>query len=655
MFVNMDHSELYSRDVLPALSLLAGFVTWILCRIILDCYIRWYKPEFYKELKTDFEGKYMVFFGLVLGLLAKPITLAGYGLAVWKTPAEDDIAGIHPPMNTYQEFCWSSRLVIYVSELPHYLHIPEMTLHHLLVLMAMGVVARWRGPHRGYDLSLAALWAEIPNSLRAILKRTHYLQKRPLLDWHLAFWGTMIGFLTRAPALIVGMAMIPQSGLQKGPAHIVGCAYFFYLAYIFNITYRRLRNSDALQVEDSGVFRFRFSDRFNINSTSLITGLAILSTKIVTLFLYNWKKTNPAPATTPELINITWNLLMAVTVGLLISHLVAPRLQKVLERQRISSVYLQTGTFIAAGFIFLTPTLASSADRVTLVGCALLCSSLSKAASQWASHLASVGEGSGSRASLACALLNLMQFCVAVAAVAMGQTVLDTAFGSILLQAVIRLAVDTREADNTNSKAFTIRKKFMSLSSFIMLKAAWRMREFVSISSQNFSLSGNYTQGDESNLLETIQSVRLLNLQAILKYTVEEFLVFGIICAGVYIMAGRFVGTPSTRNPTGTKGKENHKSHRLRTIGLISLGLWACYIGYLVSNGETPEAHNQNRNPLEILAKEPPFCGLVLSWQFWVSITASVVIPTVAAHILQPKSVSYATKSVKSDSFWDQE
>lgn len=42
------------------------------------------------------------------------------------TPAADNIAGIHPPMNTYQEYCWNSRIVVYVSELPHYMRVPEL-------------------------------------------------------------------------------------------------------------------------------------------------------------------------------------------------------------------------------------------------------------------------------------------------------------------------------------------------------------------------------------------------------------------------------------------------------------------------------------------------------------------------------------------------
>lgn len=77
----MATTDIHSRDVLPALSLLLGFLAWPLSRLLIECLVQWYKPSLYKELRDDYETKYMVFFGVLLGLLAKPITLVSCGLA----------------------------------------------------------------------------------------------------------------------------------------------------------------------------------------------------------------------------------------------------------------------------------------------------------------------------------------------------------------------------------------------------------------------------------------------------------------------------------------------------------------------------------------------------------------------------------------------
>lgn len=647
--------DINSRDVLPALPLIAGFVIWSLARLLIERAVRWFRPKFYKELLEDYEAKYMVFFGILLGLIAKPITLASCGLAAWKTPAEDDIAGTHPPMNTYQEYCWNSRIVVYVSELPHYICVPELLLHHLLILMSMGVIARWRVSHRGLDLALAALWAEIPNSLRTVLRKSHYLRDHPRLDWHLACWTTIFGFLTRAPAVILAMAMIPQSGLQGGPAFVAGSAYFFYLVYIYNLTYRRLKNSDILQIEDSGVFRLRLSDAFNINSTSLMTGLAVLGTQVSTLSVYSWAKQDASRTHSAELINIAWNVLMAVVMAVLGSQLLAPQLQKLLHWRRLCSVYLQTGILIAVAVLTFTPTLQRSVDRPALVGCVILCSSLSKAASQLASHLASIEQGLNSRASMICSLFNLSQFVAAVVSVVIGRPVLEVAFKSILLQLLIRLAVDARATEAIKPRSRSTAWSLLTLGVLAALQVMWPLRSSAIGALPCFgNMTTNETAAQAKNLARIVVPVQLPDGQAAFWFAAKELSVFGFMYACFQIFAGCFGRKRPTGSTCGMKDDTARVFCTARNIGLISLGIWICCIAYLAVHGETPEAHNQHREPHQIVSAEPPFCTLILSWQFWVSISASVVLSTVAAHVWQPRSLSHAKKPC-SDSFWDQE
>lgn len=645
--------DIHSRDVLPALPLLAGFIAWSLFRLLVERAVQWYKPRLYNELRSDYEAKYMIFFGVLMGLLAKPITLATCGLAVWSTPPEDDIAGIHPPMNAYQENCWNSRIVVYVSELPHYIRVPELLLHHLLILMSMGVIARWRGPHRGFDLSLAALWAEIPNSLRTILRKSHYLGDHPRVDWHLACWATILGFLTRVPAIIISMAMIPQSGLQGGPAFIMGSAYFFYLVYIFNLTYRRLVNSDVLQIEDSGVFRLRFNDLFNINSTSLTTGTAVLGTQLSTLLVYTWAKKEATSVHAAELINITWHLLMAVTMAVVGSQLLAPYLQKFLHWHRLCSVYLQAGILVAVAVLSFTPTLQRSVDRPILVGCVVLCSSLSKAASQLASHLASVEGGLDTRGSIICGLFNLAQFVAAVVSVGTGRPVLEVAFKTLLLQLLIRLAVDSRASEARKPSIWPRSGSFLALGILAALKAMWPLRSSATGTLPYFGNITSNATAKEKYVARIGQPGQFPDAQITVWFAAKEFFVFGFMYACFYVLAGCFYRRRPDISPDSTKGNTRRVLYTPRTIGLFSLTVWACYIAYLASQGETPEAHNQHRQPHQILSSEPPFCTLVLSWQFWVSISSSVVVSTGAAHIWQPRSFSHA-KKLDSNSFWDQ-
>ncbi|KAK7735815.1 hypothetical protein SLS63_003776 [Diaporthe eres] len=456
--------------------------------------------------------EYLFFFGMLLGLIVKPLPLIGCGLAVWKTPPEDDIAGFRRPMNPSQQFCWGSRTAIYISELPHYLHVPEMVLHHLLTLLGMSMVAKFNISRRGLDLSLAALWSEIVYSLRNVLKWTGHLDKRPKLDWSLTFYGTLFLFVTRAPTTIAALAMIPANGLQGGPALVITMAYVFHLVYIIRITYIRLKKSGVLQVEESGVFRVQVGDRLNINSTALLTGLACMSTQVSLVLLYSWTGTGLQPIRTPELTNLMWHSVLAGLVG----------------RSSVASVALKT----------------------------------------------------------------------------------------FLVQMVVEAAANSAMTKTTTG---------ISLGSLAALMTAWRS-SLIEISTPAYG----YERYDN----QTTDSLRFSHGPSSVPHWVKLLLQDTLIVGGLYVLFN--TGIDYLCNFPWNKARIPGLP-RLRTIGLLTASGWVGYIVYLVSTGQTPEIQNKNFTAAEILAREPPMCSLLLSWNFWAALSATAVVPTAIVHMFQPK------------------
>lgn len=643
------------REDVPFLPLMIGLSAWPLCRIAAERFVRWYSPDFYKHLRTDYEKKYLFFFGVLIGLLAKAPSLVACGLAVWNTAPEDDIAGFRRPMNPSQQFCWGSRTVIYIMELPHYLHLPEMISHHFLSLLAMAVIARYRAPRRGFDLSLAALCSETTNNLRSLLKQTQYSKKHPNLDWNLQFFGTISMYLTRVPAIIMALAMIPGSGIQAGPAGVTFMSYLFYLGYVHRLTYQRLRYSDILQIEDSGVFRVRIGDHLNITATSLLTGLAVLSTQVSVITLYALAKTQPTPATTAELINLIWNSLFAVFLGLTWSRLVAPSLQRIFQWRNVSSVYLQSGLVFATVFLCLSPTIDATVNKETLVACLLLSSSLTKAVAQYASHLACIDNETQAtakqdnaevvlarpeksmppRASRLCSGLNLFQYFAFVLAVVTGySSPSNAAFRSILVQFVVRAAVNSTFKNSGNS--------IFTLVTLAMLKTLWSLGVVAASPAMHLDLTGNYTMDDA---ISSSQPFVTLGWQYALKFALQDLLTLGslyLLVSGATIL----LSTPAISSKLALP--------RLRTLAILSMIAWCGFFLYTALFGEYPETYNKGLSAAEIVARQPPICSLLLSWQFWVVTVAAASVPTAAAHLWLPKAVSRA-KDIKSKSHWDQE
>lgn len=615
------------REDVPFLPFLAGLATWSLYRLAVDRIVRWWSPDFYNKLRGNHE-RYLFFFGMLLGLIVKPIPLIGCGLAVWNTPPEDDIAGFRRPMNPSQQFCWGSRTAIYISELPHYLHVPEMVLHHLLTILGMGMVAKFHISRRGLDLSLAALWSEIPNSLRNVLKWTGHLDTRPNLDWRLTFYGTLFLFVTRAPTTIMAAAMIPASGLQAGPALVITMSYVFHLVYIIRITYIRLKKSGVLQVEESGVFRVQVGDRINITSTALLTGLAFVSTQVSLVLLYSLTNTGAQPIGTPELINLTWNSLLAGIVGLAACRLIAGVLQVLVPRNWPSLLYMQCDVVIAASVLCLSPTVNSSIDKASLLFCLLLSSSLSKAIYQYSYHLAYLqtkSEGlaaqqlSPSRRSLNCSIINMCQFFAFAFLFATGRSSLaSSALKTFLVQMVIEAAANSAMTKTTTG---------ISLGSLAVLMTIWRTSLLeTSETVYRVELYDN----------QTTDSLSFSRGPSPVTHWAKCLLQDTLVVGGLYVLfstAMDYLGKLSWNRPR-ISGLPS-----LRTIGLLTVSGWVGYIGYLVLTGETPEMMNKNFTAAEILAREPPICSLVLSWHFWAALSASAIVPTAIAHSWQTKGI----------------
>lgn len=615
------------REDVPFLPLLAGLAAWSVYRLAVDRIVRWWSPGFYNKLRGNYE-KYLFFFGMLLGLIVKPIPLIGCGLAVWKTPPEDDIAGFRRPMNPSQQLCWGSRTVIYISELPHYLHVPEMVLHHLLTLLGMSMVAKFNISRRSLDLSLAALWSEIVYSLRNVLQWTGYLDTRPNLDWRLTFYGTLFLFVTRAPTTIAGLAMIPASGLQAGPALVMAMASGFHLAYIFRITYIRLKKAGVLQVEESGVFRVQVGDRLTMTSTTLLTGFAFMSTQVSLVLLYSWRNTELQPAGTLKLINLMWNSLLAGIAGLAGSRLIAKFLQGFVRWNWVSLLYMQCDLAIAALVLCLSPTINSSIDKTNLLVCVLLSSSLTKAIYQYASHLAhlqnspegSTRQLSSPRRTLNCSIINLCQYFMFFFLSASGRSsIADAALKSFMVQMVVEAAANSAMTKTTTGISLGSLAAVMTVSRSSVVQ--------ISPPAYQFEIHDN----------QTIDSLLLIHRPSSLPHWVQILLQNTLFVAGLYVL---FITTMNYLCNLSWKNKPRLPVFpKLRTIGLLSVTGWIGYIVYLVFTGQTPESHNKGLSAAEILAREPPICSLLLSWHFWAALSVSATVPTALAHMWQPKVV----------------
>lgn len=90
----------------------------------------------------------------------------------------------------------------------------------------------------------------------------------------------------------------------------------------------------------------------------------------------------------------------------------------------------------------------------------------------------------------------------------------------------------------------------------------------------------------------------------------------------------------TARSPIARK----FKAPPLGMVGRWIFGAWMVYIVVLTTLNETPEIHNKGLSPAQIVARQPVFCGLILSWEFWLSTTSVWVLSTIGVHFAQDNS-----------------
>lgn len=319
MYVNFDLRFLDAvHTYLPAFSILDNsrlVQVSCLCVFIWGCVrilLGLIEPEWYEQLNKNAKKRNFLV-GAMIGFGFKFLTIPSCAVAAWVTPPEDDVAGIHPSMNVHQQICWGSRGTVTILELMHFAQNRELVLHHVLILVGMSIIGIYNGPHRGFDLSLGALFSEIPNSCFMILKEFGILSNHQTLDWVLPFSSAILGFVFRVPAIILGMAMVPTSGLQGGPANVIWIAYLFYFAYVLNITWRRLKRARVWRVVGDRDFCLRFHNCLALSSTSFHAGLATMGTQIAALALYSFLHST---ATRCDLIDVAYMSVPAVLAAL---------------------------------------------------------------------------------------------------------------------------------------------------------------------------------------------------------------------------------------------------------------------------------------------------------------------------------------------------
>lgn len=333
--------------------------------------LRLYRPVWFQQLRGEpVKRRFLV--GLLAGLFFKFITIPSCALAAWATPPQDDIAGIHPSMNTYQQTCWGLRGAVTFLELLHFLHHSELVLHHTLLLVVMAVIAIYNGPHRPFDLALGALVSEIPNSWWMLLRGFDMLDAHPVLGRTLSIVIAVTSVLFRIPSVFIAIAMTPTSGLRGSPAVVSIMALLFYLVYVVNIIWRKLQKSKVLQVEKDGRFSLCVHRRLELSSSTVFAGAVTLCAQVIAICLYSFLKTKPTVATASELQDIMRDSVLALFPGLVVAHWTVSQIPRVYNSQWALGVRLFSGTATATACLESSLSNNKEVHFELLVSCAFL-------------------------------------------------------------------------------------------------------------------------------------------------------------------------------------------------------------------------------------------------------------------------------------------
>lgn len=69
------------------------------------------------------------------------------------------------------------------------------------------------------------------------------------------------------------------------------------------------------------------------------------------------------------------------------------------------------------------------------------------------------------------------------------------------------------------------------------------------------------------------------------------------------------------------------KMPKLGTFSKWAVALWVVYILGLAYVGEVPEEHNKHLDPMDVVARSPPFCELIMTWYFWFCASVALLFP----------------------------
>ncbi|KAK3384226.1 hypothetical protein B0T24DRAFT_487383, partial [Lasiosphaeria ovina] len=358
-----------TKAEVPFVPFLAGLTAWVLLRFGAEAIVRRVNPEFFEDLKLDIRRRYDLYFGTWLGLIFKAVSIVACTTALLTTSAETDIAGLARPLSTEEQWCWGCRAVLFVQELPHYVSIPELVVHHMLSIAAMIGILAWNFPRRQMYLIWATLLSEFANNSRRLLKMHGRLTPR-LSVWLSAAIALNV-VLFRVTGALVAIVWSLQGGTSSLALVLNVGAMSIYILYMLRMSVRELTRSELLIVRLGRPTKLIIAGNWEINLLGIFVGLGIVCTEVSALWIYEANVNHLTSKA--EIHSIAWASLQAVIVGLFGAHATACLMRFSVvpaeAGQRSPRMCMQGGLVFAGAVILLSPTMESTVDRGTFLSC----------------------------------------------------------------------------------------------------------------------------------------------------------------------------------------------------------------------------------------------------------------------------------------------
>jgi len=360
-----------NRPEVPFAPFLTGLALWALMRLILEAFVKAVNPEFFEDLKLDIRKKYDLYFGMCLGTMVKVVAMTSCTLSVFTTSADADIIGFSRPLNTAEQWCWGTRAIIYIQELPHVASIPELIIHHLLGVAGMIAIMVFNIPRRQLYLMWGTLVSEFVGNSRLFLKFHGKLTPRMFWWFSLAMVVTIVGF--RVTGCLVALTWVLRGGTSGVALFVNVGAITIYLCYMFMMTWRELDRAKIVAIDKSHSTQLIIADKWRVNLYGLVIGLAFMWTELSALLIY--EADGERLKTQAELHDLAWAALQAVMAGLLGAYVATPmaRLASPKRGPRKKRggprLWLQGGCLSAAAILSFSPTIADSIDKMAFLAC----------------------------------------------------------------------------------------------------------------------------------------------------------------------------------------------------------------------------------------------------------------------------------------------